>query len=120
MRLVLLGVPLKIRAMQQEWRAGKALGERVRDIERPCTLHQGQDIVTHEVANEIPAYVDVTRELSVHGVVRDGNARRVVLPHDRGLRLLVSKSSQHCTEGASVASPPLVLCARARADPQDP
>eukprot|EP00961_Rhodomonas_salina_P277623 3751687-Rhodomonas_salina.3 len=76
----------------RELGAGKAFGESVRDVQCPGTFYQSQDSVTHEVANKVQAHVNVTRELAVHRIVRDRDARRVVLPHDGGLRLLVTKA----------------------------
>eukprot|EP00961_Rhodomonas_salina_P063149 848464-Rhodomonas_salina.4 len=84
--------------MEEEGRAGETLSKSVRHVERSCSLDHNKDSVAHQVPHKVPPHVDVTRELAVDLVVRNCDARRVVLPHHRGLGLLISKSSQHRTE----------------------
>eukprot|EP00961_Rhodomonas_salina_P059111 794332-Rhodomonas_salina.1 len=67
--------------MKEEGRAGEALGESIRHVERASTLNQDQDRVAHQVPHKVPSHVNVQRKLAVDRIICDGDARRIVLPH---------------------------------------
>eukprot|EP00961_Rhodomonas_salina_P024119 324580-Rhodomonas_salina.1 len=85
---VLLQRPLQELVMEQERLAWQALGQRVSHVERASSLDQSQHRVAYQVADEIAQHINVVCELPVHQVILDLNARRIVLPDNRRLRLL--------------------------------
>eukprot|EP00961_Rhodomonas_salina_P112809 1517533-Rhodomonas_salina.1 len=84
--------------MQEEGRAGKALRQGVSHVERACTFNQCEYLISDQIPDEVQSNVDVKRELVVHLVVGDRDARCIVLPNDCWSPLLVPKSSKHCSE----------------------
>jgi len=58
----------------------EALRERVRHVMRPCTLLQLHLIVANQIPDEIPAHIDVPRELPVHRVLGNVNAGCIIFP----------------------------------------
>eukprot|EP00961_Rhodomonas_salina_P216851 2929541-Rhodomonas_salina.1 len=78
------GIPNSMeRPVEKERRARQALGQCVSYVERASTLDQRQHCVAHQIQHEVAPDVDVMRELPVHQVVHNLDARHVVLPDNR-------------------------------------
>eukprot|EP00961_Rhodomonas_salina_P252101 3407973-Rhodomonas_salina.1 len=84
--------------MRSERLTQEALCQCVSHVVCACALDEYHGSVLDQITYEVVSYVNVPREFTIHRVVSYLDTGCVVLPHYRGVLLLVSKSSKHRSE----------------------